>query len=531
MDNLIEMIQDSSFFGFARMGTISDTIEYPLVLDITKGEHVMSDLNSITILGNKFKREIVYPEALNLKVSQEYLEGEDLILVFNALELLQRPDLLLKKLSKIRRERGFTKLIYAQGVANPYIIPVLVYAGIQIFDDSYIRAESAKRIKYTIFGKIQVDYNPLEENIAFVREQEALLRRAINNGTLREVVEKFSISTKAVELLRILDYEYYWNLEAVFPSRTPYIKANNIESLQRPDLRRYRGKLLSNYARPDGGDVALILPCSARKPYSISNTHRAILSQIGEFRKYIHEIIVTSPVGIVPRELEEGYPSRFYDIPVIGLWYEEEKKMMLTLLENFLKKNKYNKVIAYISEDLDFIRDALPLESRLIKGEIRNPKNIELLKQALTEVIYEEDLKGKGRTKLDDYLSIAGFQFGQWIRDQLHDTKIVTSYNQDMIVKEGQIQLVYNRAMGKFTINKNSAKLFLDKGYYLVEIDDFKPTSNVYAVGVMDATEDIRPEDEVVLVHKGEIRGVGIAKMPYRAMVELEKGIAVKVRS
>lgn len=525
------MIQDSNFFGFARTGTVSEEVDYPIVLDITNKKHILAGLDSITVLGNKFVREIVYPDALKIETTPKYLEGDTLILLFNALELIQRPDLLLRKLSTIRKEKGFKKLIYAQGIANPYLIPVLVYAGIQLFDDSYIRAESAKRIKYSMFGKIQVDYNPLDENLAFVREQEALLRRSIKSGTLREVVEKFSISTKAVEILRILDYEYYWDLEGVFPSRTPYIKANNIESLQRPDLKRYHGKLVNDYSKPEGADIALILPCSARKPYSISNTHRAILSQIEEFRKNIHELIVTSPVGLVPRELEEGYPARFYDIPVIGLWYEEEKKMMLDLLRKYLKNNRYAKVVAYISKDLDFIENALPTDSEVISGEIRDSVNLKKLREALGKVLSEEDLRSHKSTKIEDYLSIAGFQFGQWIREELKGSKITTSYNQDMIVKDGKIQLVYNKALGKFTINKNSAEMFLKSGKFIVEIDDFKPTSNVYAVGVMKSTKDIRPEDEVVLVHKDGIRGVGIAKMPYRAMVELERGIAVKVRS
>ena len=139
--------------------------------------------------------------------------------------------------------------------------------------------------------------------------------------------------------------------------------------------------------------------------------------------------------------------------------------------------------------------------------------------------------KTRSERKLQDYKSIAGFQFGNWIIDKLDGVKILTSYNQDMLVKNGTILMVYNKNMGKFTINKNSAEFFLERHDHVVEIDDFKPTSNVYAVGVKDASPDIRAEDEVILVHDGEIRGVGIAKMPFQAMVDLDKGIAVKVRS
>ena len=63
----------------------------------------------------------------------------------------------------------------------------------------------------------------------------------------------------------------------------------------------------------------------------------------------------------------------------------------------------------------------------------------------------------------------------------------------------------------------------------MVEIDDFKPTANIYPVGILSSTDDIGIEDEVVVVHNGEIRGVGGSKMPSIAMRELKKGVAVKM--
>ncbi|WP_175266558.1 PUA domain-containing protein [Acidiplasma cupricumulans] len=48
--------------------------------------------------------------------------------------------------------------------------------------------------------------------------------------------------------------------------------------------------------------------------------------------------------------------------------------------------------------------------------------------------------------------------------------------------------------------------------------------------GINNATDDIKPYDEVVLVHNNEIRGVGTALMPSSAMINLNEGMAVKVR-
>ena len=47
----------------------------------------------------------------------------------------------------------------------------------------------------------------------------------------------------------------------------------------------------------------------------------------------IHEVIITSPLGIVPRELEIVYPAASYDIPVTGIWEGYEKKMIKNLFQ------------------------------------------------------------------------------------------------------------------------------------------------------------------------------------------------------
>ncbi len=524
------MIKDDAFFGFARSGELNG-FRYPGVMRSGNGGQITSTEDEVYILGEPLRKSIFYPDSMRQKTQEHYFTTENITVIPNGIELLQRPSNLLDRIMETREEVGYEKLIYVQGVTDPYIMPALVYSGVQLFDDSYIVAESLDKVRYTLFGKSKSDTPAVDENLSFAKEESELLQLSIRNGTLRELVEKFGFSSKAMEILRLMDRHYYEKLEKAFPARTPYIKANGIESLERPDLRRYRQKLVQEYKKPEGISIALILPCSARKPYSTSRSHQAILSRIPEFRKYIHEIIVTSPVGVVPRELEDSYPARFYDIPVIGMWYEEEKKMMSELLRDYFRRNLYGKVIAYIPEDLEFISPSLPEGSQIIRGGSSSGDNMDNLRQALKESVEELGKPKPLDRKLEGYKSVAAFQFGNWIRDYLEGTKIINSYNQDMIARKGEILFVYNRELGKFTINKKSAEFFLQSGKFLVEIDNFKPTANVYAVGVLACTDDVRPEDEVVLTHDGEIRGVGIAKMPAEAMLQLKKGTAVKVRN
>src|SRR5438094_9701488 len=94
------------------------------------------------------------------------------------------------------------------------------------------------------------------------------------------------------------------------------------ESLHRPEIVRFRRRIRERYRKPPSARVLLLLPCSARKPYSASRSHRRFREAIQACRNpsVVHEVIVTSPLGLIPRELERFYPAGAYDIPVTGDW-------------------------------------------------------------------------------------------------------------------------------------------------------------------------------------------------------------------
>ena len=52
----------------------------------------------------------------------------------------------------------------------------------------------------------------------------------------------------------------------------------------------------------------------------------------------------------------------------------------------------------------------------------------------------------------------------------------------------------------------------------------------MFAVGVLDADRQIRAGDDVVVFHKEELRGVGVACMNADEMIESATGEAVKIR-
>ncbi|MEM0156800.1 MAG: DUF5591 domain-containing protein [Thermoplasmataceae archaeon] len=523
------MFIDEAFFGIARIGTMDGNIHYPHIFTTGPGGEIKRTENRLVFTsGDTVPLEIVYPSRHGLS---DFPASENIVMLPDGLQLIQRPRKLLEAIYAIRKIYGVSKLIYIQGISDPYLLPAMVYAGVSLFDDSTMRMESLAGIKFTELGYIESSENSFAENLRFAQDIISLLSLSIRNGTLREAVEKFQFSSKASEMLRIMDSAYRKESEEVFPRRTPYIKANSLESLRRPDISRYRQYISDVYTKPYGRDIALILPCSARKPYSESKSHKRIIEALAPYRNSIHELIVTSPVGLVPRELEATYPARFYDIPVIGDWYEDERVMIRDILSDYLARNRYSKLFTFVGEDLDFIRDVLPYDTVNIEWTEDRDASIVSLRDEIAGYVKDQGIAAPRSLKIEPYVQIASYQFGGWIREYVEKCRIVRNYNSEMLTLDGKPFLVYNPAMGKFTINKASGSVFLDNNKFVVEIDDFKPTASVYAVGVVSVTEDVRQEDEVVLAHSGKVMGVGIAKMPGVAMVSLKKGVAVKVRN
>jgi archaeosine synthase len=106
------------------------------------------------------------------------------------------------------------------------------------------------------------------------------------------------------------------------------------------------------YMVPDGLDkVLILLPCSERKPYRLSKSHRKFIDAIGS--NGCHEVMVTSPLGLVPRDLEDVWPAGFYDIPVTGDWTQDELNRVQSMVNSLVQRHEYQCVINHSGIDLD----------------------------------------------------------------------------------------------------------------------------------------------------------------------------------
>ena len=63
--------------------------------------------------------------------------------------------------------------------------------------------------------------------------------------------------------------------------------------------------------------------------------------------------MVTSPLGLVPRDLEETWPASHYDIPVSGEWSLDEISRTKIMLTSLIERNNYHTVINHSSMTFD----------------------------------------------------------------------------------------------------------------------------------------------------------------------------------
>ena len=105
--------------------------------------------------------------------------------------------------------------------------------------------------------------------------------------------------------------------------------------------------------------VLLILPCSARKPYFKSSSHKRFFNTLRELDNHLafHVVSVTSPLGLVPRELEFCYPAAHYDIAVTGNWNASEVEMLRAQLAKLNPKQHYAKAIVHAGSSSEIMTD------------------------------------------------------------------------------------------------------------------------------------------------------------------------------
>ena len=422
---------------------------------------------------------------------------------------------------------------YSPAAALPSTVNLLVYSGFDMFDFMGVDLKSIQGLYCTPEGEFprtwmeegMCDCEGCRTNDLFLHNRTALTReivlvsRFIERSQLRELVESRSrLNSSHVAILRHLDEAYSFLEKRVPLIRHAMILASSSDSIRRIEVRRFAERVVHRYL-PLSHDVAVLLPCSARKPYSLSRSHRKFIEVIDH---RAHELIVTSPLGLVPRDLERVYPAAHYDVPVTGYWDREELSIISNIIAQYFEKHRYRRIIAHLdggaqkAVELAADQSGMELEFTCID----HPTSDQSLRALGNAVSGEQRL-----TKNFFIHGIISWQFGKAINTE---GMVVLRRTGDTIVSRANSQLFsFILDSGLCIPTFEGWELLGD--IYRVHIDDFIPHGDILAAGVAKVDPLIREGDEVFVVG-GKAIATGKAAMGAVEMVSSKRGIAVKVR-
>ena len=269
------------------------------------------------------------------------------------------------------------------------------------------------------------------------------------------------------------------------------------------------------------GDVVVVLPCSMKKPYSNSKSHQ----KFKRGTKGYQELILTSPFGICPREMENTYPIQSYDVAVSGNWSYEEKKVAGNLLNSYVKDKD---VIANVSGGYEEVCREY-LDDCTYTAVDNKPTSQDSIYNLRTELKKYKKVKRRERV-LNELRSIAIYQFGKG-GDKFIDDETVAKgrYHRKIFSNHEQIALL-NKDIGLYSLNLEGGEKLAELGLKIVEIDFDLKTNTLFAPGVSKADHSIIPKDEVVVTRNGEVVGVGKAILTGNEMENAVNGVAVRIR-
>ncbi|MDV0443552.1 archaeosine synthase subunit alpha [Methanorbis rubei] len=421
---------------------------------------------------------------------------------------------------------------YSPASALPSNVAMLIATGFDLFDYTAVDLASIQKKFCMTEGEFDASYMEkgvcgcegckagdlaLHNRLALDREI-AVVKTWIESGQIRELIEqRCRLHAEQVGLLRHLDRSPVTS--AALPAvRSSHFMANSAESMTRPEIAFFEDRVVNRFV-PSRNDVCVLLPCAARKPYSLSKTHQKF-QRVVEGRA--HEVIITSPLGVVPRELELLYPAGHYDVPVTGYWDREESAILVEYVAAYLAKHRYEQVICHLEGGAKAVATAAAEKAGVVLEHTCNddrpssPDSLRALNNALHDC---------RKRRSDPIRGTLAWQFGELV-----DTK--------GWITKGRYpeQKIFDKKQQIFSIDSSTGLLrptmegwqFIS-GYRVTISDGFVPQGDILAPGILNCDPNIREGDEVYVTGSGYL-ATGKAAMSADEMLRSSRGVAVRVR-
>ncbi|MEF8840970.1 MAG: archaeosine synthase subunit alpha [Haloarculaceae archaeon] len=505
--------------------------------------------------------DVDYPSAAVVSPETASDIGTDAYVLSGGPGLVSHAERFVDALVRTREAIPGDTALYLAGAATPANAATLAYAGVDLLDTDRAYVRGTEGFYLTNSGEAFLEdlhelpcaceacRRPLEEfdredcaehNANALRAELATVRERIRAGRLRDYVEgQARHEAWSTSVFRLLDGQYGY-LEA----RTPILRRAELlaateDSLRRVEIQRFADRVTSRYV-PRFDDRPLVLvPCSATKPYSDSQSH-------GQFHDAVqwraHIVSMTSPIGVVPQELELTYPAQHYDSVVTGRWSATEVEFVGRVLERYLSRADYPRVVAHLPaegyrEVVERATESLDVPVEFTVTD--HPTTDESLSN-LAATLDGEDTYRKREREHNTVRAVADYLFGDGAGDDLFADLRTDGHYPKLRAHEGNpdpnsddgthlATLVPQYGTLSFTLAGARRWVESDAPTKRVAIDGFVPRGSVLAPGVLDADEDIRVGDEVA-VEGPRAFAVGRAAMHGAEMRSSTRGVAVEVR-
>lgn len=497
---------------------------------------------------------------------------------------------ILRVINKVKLELNYNLVFMASGRFIPKYYPFLIYLGFDLIDSSYMMYLSAENFYNTTedllpiyklkdlpcpciacSGKLkkllQDKYS--QEKILLITLHNLIsakiymnkIKQFLDTEDYRSFLEKTTHDDPLLySSLKTLDKEFFENLRLETPllSTSTLVKCIGPISYHRPDFKEFRDRVVKNFIPEPWTKLIIILPCSAKKPYSESKSHKKFYKVIRKFPEFpdFQEFILTSPLGAIPRQLENIYPVNSYDIPVTGDWDQEEiyisAEMLTSLLNKYnnaipiichLKEGGYSSIIEEVINKVDqkfyFTESDDNLTSKNALKSLE--EKIETLKNSKIGVLNPSTLQTLiTNSWIRKFIKIADYQYGAGSGMKLFANGAKMRRNRTK-TKIEIIDQKSNESIGNFDLNKGQIELtiagaerlfpYKSDGNYLVFDGEKVKGSNLFRPGVIEFSPNILPQSNIAILDKNKqkIIAVGNAIIGSNNIRNIKKGLVAEI--
>ncbi|HJM55482.1 MAG TPA: DUF5591 domain-containing protein [Poseidonia sp.] len=442
----------------------------------------------------------------------------EIVVLTDAVQLAAQPGKLVDALIVLKRQFPGA-LIWTPGIGGPDNLAVLTWMGVDLFDMARSHEASASGVLLTMQGPrypLEHESHNLDEQAKHWIQSLDEVRSALQHGTLRTLVERQTLSSpRLVEHLRYHD-QASANVSGLLSSHVSKdtgFPCYSTTMLTEPLVTDWERFMMSEYQTPsEVREVMILLPCSARKPYRLSKSHGRFIQAIQSTA--CHEVMMTSPLGLVPRDLEDVWPASHYDVPVTGDWNLDELARVERMLHNLVERIGYKRVINHTDMDLSFLSCEV-VETRKGRGAGSHDA-LQDLKQAVKDAVATYELRNqKNSFRLrSNYMSIArkNMRSDSW----LSGVSVRGKLPRWRLELDGVQMAVWSIERNGFSFSKSSIDLLHDSDA-LPKIhikSNLKWKGDVFSNMVKAWDSTIRKGDDLLVIQDENVLGLARAVAP-----------------